>query len=111
MGSRGNKRDTFVGYVELHERAWGMDTYSGRPKLEDILNAPIVTFWYPAKGRESRQTVMLFTSMKELNEYISSILLESKVRQPERRLARLFVNHRRVQIKGVQLITTYMEEE
>jgi hypothetical protein len=107
----GNKRDSFVGYVELHERAWGMDTYSGRPKLEDILGAPIVTFWYPAKGRESRQTVMLFTTMKELNEYLSSLVLESKVRQPEKRLARLFVRQKRVQIKGVQLIAAYVDEE
>lgn len=107
----GRKHDSFVGHVELHERAWGMDTYSGRPKLEDILSAPIVTFWYPAKGRESRQTVMLFATMKELNEYISSLVLESKVRQPDKRLARLFVKQKRVQIKGVQLIAAYVEDE
>ena len=107
----GDKRDSFMGYVELHERAWGMDTYSGRPKLEDILNAPIVTFWYPTSGRESRNTVTLFDNTKELNEYVSTLLLHSKTRQPDKRLARLFIKRRRAEVKGVQLVMAYLEQE
>ena len=111
MFGGGKKRDTFMGYVELHERAWGMDTYPGRPKLEDILDAPIVTFWYPGKGRESRHTVMIFDNTKELNQYLGQILLHSRLKQPDKRLSRVYVKRKRVEIKGVQLIMAYAEQE
>lgn len=103
------KRDSFMGYVELHERAWGMDTYAGRPKLEDILNAPVVTFWYPNKGRDSRHMIVIFQTTQEFGDYVSQLVLDSKAKQPDRRLSRVFVKRKPVVIKGIKLLLAYAD--
>jgi len=93
----------FLGEVEIHERAWGTQSYSGRPKLADIMSARIVAFW-----RENRldpgYRITLHQDTKEIQRHVTEILLNVNTRTPSRRLARLFVEHKRIKIKGVKLI-------
>ena len=96
--------ERFMKYVQMHERAWGSDNYKGRPELDAILKAPVVAMWYPVKrNREDRWTITLHQNMGELNRHITALVLHSSIVQPEKRLARIFVNQKRVVIKGVRV--------
>jgi len=96
--------ETLLGWVQLHERSWGQDRYKQRPSLEDMLNAPVLAFWYPSKRGETRFTASIHATMRDLNAYATHLLVYSKVEQPQQRLARLFVDGRRVRIRGVRIL-------
>lgn len=100
-----NPKESFMHYVELHERTWGMDRYPDRPALKELLAAPVVAFWYLYDRRESRYVATLHTDLSQLNTYVSSMVVHNnKIRVPERRLAKLFVHQKPVLIKGVRLL-------
>lgn len=98
------KDETRLGWIQLHERAWGQDRYPNRPSLEQMLKAPVLAFWYPAKRGETRHKVSIHESLKDLNTYATHLLLHSKIEQPQQRLARLFVDGRPVRIRGVRIL-------
>lgn len=105
-------KDSFMQYIELHERAWGMDKYPDRPSLQQLLTAPVVAFWYLYDKRESRYIATLHKDLAELNAYVSRIVVHnSKVRMPERRLTKLFVNRKPVIIRGVRLLVSETENK
>jgi len=93
----------FLGEVEIHERAWGTQSYSGRPKLVEIMSARIVAFWRENR-RDPGYRITLHQDTKEIQRYVTEILLNVNTRTPNRRLARLFVEQKRIKIKGVKLI-------
>jgi hypothetical protein len=100
-----SKDETFLGWIQLHERAWGTENYKDRPSLRDMLDAPVLAFWYPARTKSNpRYTATIHQSLKGLHEYATYLLLHSSVRQPEARLARLFVDKRKVRIRGVRVL-------
>lgn len=96
--------ETFIGWIDLHEKAWGMDSYRDRPTLKDMLNATVLAFWYPTKGTDSRFTATVHRDMGALNRYATVMLCETKYKQPPRRLARLFINRKKMNILGVKYI-------
>ncbi len=96
--------DVFIEYVELHERVWGNDTYSGRPRLRDILKAPVVAFWQSNKPSEGRQMITLHNDLEDVNTYISAMFLHSHTQRFNRRLARLYVDQKAVVVSGVRLV-------
>lgn len=96
--------ETFTGWIQLHERAWGTDQYEGRPSLQQMMSAPVLAFWYPQRSTERRFTASVFASMLEVNRYATTMLLECKFKPPSKRLARLFVNGKRVRIRGVRVV-------
>lgn len=96
--------ETLLGWIQLHERAWGQDRYPNKPSLEDMLHAPVLAFWFPAKRSETRYTVSVHASLRDLNAYATHLLVYSKIEQPQQRLARLFVDGRRVRIRGVRIL-------
>lgn len=98
------KDESFLGWIQLHERAWGTESYKNRPTLSDMLNAPVLAFWYPTIKTKERFTASVHQSMKDLNEYATYLLVHAKVRQPEARLARIFIDKRRVRIRGVRVL-------
>ncbi|MBZ0278291.1 MAG: hypothetical protein K8I60_19240 [Anaerolineae bacterium] len=109
---RNRKKEGFMYHVELHERAWGMDGYPGRPSLEDIMTAPVVAFWYnadPNRKRETRYFATVHQDISELNRYVSRMVLHSTVKIPDRRLTRLFVQRQEVIIRGVKLVLAKIE--
>lgn len=96
--------DTFMGYVELNERAWGMEKYPGRPTLEEILAAKVVVFWRCTSNRKDPgYRVTLHRSIAELEKHAFDMRIHSNTRMPDRRLAKLFVNQRPAKIAGLKL--------
>lgn len=97
--------ETFMGWIQLHERAWGTEKYADRPTLKDMLNAPVLVFWYPHnRAHDHRFTASVYPSMMEVNKHATLMLVESKFKVPARRIARLFVDQRRVRIRGVRVL-------
>lgn len=102
--------ETLLGWVQLHERSWGQDRYKDRPGLEDMLNAQVLAFWYPNKRNETRFTASVHQTLRDLNAYATHLLIYSKVEQPQQRLARLFVDGRRVRVRGVRILIEEITE-
>ena len=99
------KRDeTLHGWIALHDKAWGAQTYEGRPTTLQMVSSPVVTFWYPQKHHDKRFTATFHATMRALDYYASLMLVEQKFKQPSRRLARLFVDGQRVRIRGVRFL-------
>jgi hypothetical protein len=82
------REQNFTGYVELHERAWGMDTYPGRPKLEAILAARVVALWHSSGRKEPGFRITVHNGIEEINQHIMDLVLHSKSALPQRRLLR-----------------------
>jgi hypothetical protein len=97
-------KETFLSYVELHERAWGMDTYPNRPSLDSILKARVVAFWHPLNRKDAGYRITVHNNLMELNQFATDLLLHSRTRPPDKRLARLFVDQQKVKIRGVKLL-------
>lgn len=96
--------ESFTSYVELHERAWGMDSYPGRPKLEDILSARVVALWHSSTKREPGYRITVYDDIKEVNQHIMDLVLHSKTESPQRRLFRLFIDKEMAKIKGLKVL-------
>jgi hypothetical protein len=100
----------FLGDVELHERAWGTQSYSGRPKLAEVMSARIVAFWRDNR-RDPGYRITLHQNSGEIQKFVTDLVLDSNTRAPTRRLARLYVEKKRIRIKGVKLIFEMEEQE
>lgn len=96
--------DVFMGLVELHERNWGTDSYPERPRLSDILDAPIVVFWNSADRNESRHLVTLHDDLDQLNLYFEDMFLNQKTRRIDRRISRIYQQRQEIKVKGLRLI-------
>jgi hypothetical protein len=97
-------KDTFMDWVQLHERARGNRSYVGRPSLEEILVAPIVTFWRTL--RESEQppyTIKLYQDLRDVEKYLTQLLLRSSANPPQETLARIYANRKRVTVSAAQI--------
>src|SRR5687768_2797894 len=92
--------------VQAHERGWGMEQYQNRPSLADMLSRPIVVFWAGEdKTDKGRSTISVHDQVEELNEILLTRILAGKVSaSSKRRLARLFVRQKTVQVTGVRLL-------
>src|SRR5215470_3498365 len=92
--------------IQIHERTWGMDTYPNRPSLAELLSRPIVVFWSSdEKTAAKRSIATVHDKLEELNEMLLGMILANKVTAyPQRRLQRIFVNQKPIQIHGLKLI-------
>ena len=94
----------FMRFVETHERAWGRESYKGRPTLSQILEAKVVAFWHPTTD-EMYPTATLHKDVNEINDYVTHLVWHSvKERLPLLRLESVFVNKRQMKIKVVKII-------
>lgn len=102
----------FLAYVQQHERLWGMETYPGRPTLEEMLNAPVVALWYPPEDddkakkdifRQERFTVTLHQDLHEIESYVNRLIFRLSVQVPRVRLARVFVRGKEMKVKSVKI--------
>jgi hypothetical protein len=99
------KKDSFMDWVQLHERAWGSRSYVGRPSLEEILAAPVVTFWRTLKeGKQSPYTVKLYQDLKDVEKYLTRLLFRSGVTPPQESLARIYANQQRITVRAVRIL-------
>jgi hypothetical protein len=103
----------FLGYVELHERMWGMETYPGRPTLEEILSAPVLALWYPPDEEEAaktdffkqeRFTLTLHEDLQAIESYINRLIFRLSVKMPRQRLAKVFTSGKEVKMKSVSIV-------
>jgi hypothetical protein len=113
----------FMEIVQLHERTWGMEQYPGRPSLADLLSSPIVIMWMGGETRTTtsspipsrrlaeapitptRFMMSVHQKVDELNDVLLSMVVAGKVSpNSQRRISKLFVNKKPVDITGVRLI-------
>jgi hypothetical protein len=99
------KTETFMNWVQLHERAWGNEVYPGRPSLDAIMGAPCVTFWRPLVGkyRNERYLIRLYTRQAELEHYLLRQLYRSPLEMTKERLSRIFIHRQLYAIERVRL--------
>jgi hypothetical protein len=98
--------ETFMDYVEHHERVWGHDAYTNRPKLQQILDAPIVVFWQdigPENLQNRRFHVTLHNLLDEVEDFISKALQRTHTEMLEERIHRIFKNGIRIKIKRIRI--------
>jgi hypothetical protein len=105
--SRNSQPDTFIAYVEMHERQWGTNTYPGKPSLADLLSAEVVVFWYPPKeNRKSidsrRMTVSTYKTIDEFSEHYGKRLISRDEPSPLTPF-RIYANKRRMDIAGIRV--------
>ncbi len=94
----------FMKYVERHERAWGMETYKGRPTLTQLVEAKIVAFWHPTT-QTMNHTATIHKSIDEIDDYLTHLVWHStKERLPLLRLEAVFIDKAQMQIKGIKVI-------
>jgi hypothetical protein len=103
----------FLGYIQLHERLWGMDTYPERPTLEAMLSAPVAALWYPAQNdddkakkdifKQERFTITIHQDLRDIENHINRLIFRLSVQTPRHRLARVFVKGKEVRVKNVAI--------
>lgn len=98
------KPQTFMEYVQLHERTWGDEDYPNRPDLIDILRAPVCVFWLHVEDGRRRYSVSVHKDMRDIEEYMTQILFRRNIKDATRRIARIFTNGKPTRIKGVKII-------
>lgn len=107
----------FMELVQAHERTWGLEQYPGRPTLSQLLSAPVVVMWSQQARTQAEQrnaeplpSKFLLTaheSVDELQEIILGMILANKVvADSKRRIFRIYVRQKLVEIRGVQLIVS-----
>lgn len=97
------QEQSFIDLVQQHERAWGNDGYPQRPSLADLLNAPVVVWWHKTSGDDDRLMASIHDDLEMVNKYAMRMLLHSRVAVPEMRLAMIYVNQRKAEIRSVTI--------
>ncbi len=106
------QKDDFLHWVQMHERAWGDERYRDRPSLEDILQAAVVTFWKPVKQEKHlRYRIRIYPNTHEVERYMTRLAFRLSVALPDERLARIYVQRRRVVVKAVRILFGEAEDE
>jgi hypothetical protein len=72
--------------------------------LQDILESRIVVFWRSTSRRDPAYRVTLHHDLKELHRHASQMLIHSSTQTPDRRIARVYVDRRRLLIKGIKIV-------
>lgn len=101
--------------VQFHERAWGLETYSGRPELSEILMSPVVAFWYKtekgADGKtDNRFKIVLYENLDAIQDHLAKLILRSGVQTPQERLGRIFAKGKEVRVRGVTVHFEVLEK-
>jgi hypothetical protein len=89
-------------YVQLHERAWGLENYRGRPSLESILEAPVVVLWASDDKAEDRFTITLHDNLQEIEKLFVRMLLGSVMQH--KRVMTVFQHRKRMMVKQVRVL-------
>jgi hypothetical protein len=116
-----NNNPAFLELVQLHERMWGDEQYAGRPSLAQLLNAHIVALWsgkgelvadtrssgirrVQTAGKDANFLLTCYATPEELNNALTDLLLLRKVTPfAMRKLSKLYIDQKEVEIVGVKL--------
>jgi hypothetical protein len=102
----------FMECVQMHERAWGIEMYPGKPPLEKIMSAPVVVFWKSRDSRKNRDGLWMITLHKDmaaLESHMTSMLFRSVVKPVDKFAVRIFNQQRRVVLAGVRFLFKEVE--
>jgi hypothetical protein len=97
-------RSEFLALVQQHERAWGHDTYAGRPDLEKVLDAPVVAFWQVEGGGKhaDHPQITLHRDLKEVEDYFVKLIFRATLPAPKRRLYKLYMEGQPMRVASVK---------
>jgi len=97
-------RSDFLAQVQQHERAWGNETYAGRPTLETILDAAVVAFWQvEGSGKHaSHPQITLHKELREIEDFYVKLIFRAALPMQQRRLVKLFVNGQQMRVASVK---------
>lgn len=103
-------------YVQRHEREWGNTSYPGRPALADIIAAKVVVFWAPIDNTKPspnrrasqeielpKEIITLHKDLKEVENYLTRMILFTKSNPPDRKYLRAFVDQKLIRVKAVRI--------
>lgn len=102
-------KSEFLKTVQLHERAWGTESYAQRPSLEEMLNAKVVVFW--KHGKENQWRASTHDSLAEVEQEITRMLLRINIAPPKRSVARIFGKGKRICMQKVKIKFAYCDNE
>lgn len=83
--------------------------YSGRPKLADVLAAPVVVFW-KSNANDDRWTITLHDDLRAVEMHFLKMLFRSSINPPDKRVFRIYHNQKRVIIKHVRVFFAEADE-
>lgn len=67
--------------------------------------SPVVTFWQSAKdSKNPPYTVKLYDDLKDVEKYLTRLLLRSSIEAPKERLARIYAHQKRMTIRAVRVL-------
>ncbi|RMG73973.1 MAG: hypothetical protein D6711_09860 [Chloroflexi bacterium] len=93
----------FMELVQTHERAWGKQTYPGRPDMFDIFQSPVVVFWESTKESEQPYTITLHESLEAVEKYFLRLLFSRAIQTTDKRIAHVFQNQKRMVISEINI--------
>lgn len=110
--NRPKTEETFMTYVQAHERAWGHTNYTGRPDLAEILQSPVVVFWKSVDPKKEKEppTITLHDDLQALEQHFAKLILRSAAGYPDIVVSRMYENQKQVVIKGVRIAFGLVEE-
>jgi hypothetical protein len=103
---------SFMDYVQHHERVWGVEHYSQRPTLAQILEAPVVVFWQrigPENIQNRRFTIRLHNSLEEIEAHYTSMIFSKTVQAPTEQIHRIFQKGKRLKIQSAEVQFNYVQ--
>ncbi len=105
--------NTFMEIVQLHERMWGTEQYSGRPSLADLINYPIVVLWVVNEKQidfkraseikhSDRFRLSTHQTAAELNDFATNLLIAGSRPSPMAgwKISQAFLQQKPVKFKA-----------
>ncbi len=104
-----DSKNSFLDFVQQHERSWGTETYLNRPTLEQFLSSPVVVFWEAVDAKKDakvgpRYTASLHTSLDDVEAYFVKLLFRVQLELPKNRVVKIFSGQKPVKIKSAKIV-------
>src|SRR5688572_9332270 len=99
-----NKEKTFIELVQLHERAWGTETYPNRPDLNALLTKPVVVMWVTTDPKaKDRYLFSVHDNANELNDMVTGMITLTRTNLAgSRKISKIFIQQQSVKF-GVKI--------
>lgn len=93
----------FMDFVQAHERAWGTESYKGRPALAEIMSSPVVVFWL-TDDAEKPYKITLHPDTKSVEKHLLRMIFGTRFNVPNERLVAIFELQQKLSIRGVKIL-------
>lgn len=105
MSNLPRSNDNFLSWVQAHERAWGNQTYSGRPTLEQMLSAAVVVFWSRVgmEKTDKHYIVTLHADLSALEKHFGRTLMFGETENNRNRVIAIFERGKQMRISEVRI--------